>query len=124
MPRSEKNPWFTGGVMTVDGLVIHTHRLSYNTRGLASGSKWGDGTVDGNRMLLLGAQALVHANVSDVSWVEEQFQYKSFYGVSVDKICGMRKAVFETIYNLDANGNPLVEDFGVLAIDTAMGGVV
>lgn len=124
MPRSEKNPWFTGAIMTVDGLAIKTHRLSYNTRGAADGSKWGaSGDVDGNRALILGSQAMVQANVSDVSWVEKKFQYDSFYGISVDKMFGLRKSVYETIYNTDANGNPLVEDFGTLVLDTAMGGV-
>ena len=121
LPRSESNPWFTGRDVTVDGIVLKQHRLSYNTRGLASGSKYGaSGTVDGNRGLILGSQAMVYANVGDMSWVEEQFQYKSRYGISVDKMCGMRKSVFDTIYDKDANGDPTSQDFGIVTLDMAM----
>lgn len=109
------SPWFTGGVVTVDGLVIHEHRLVYNTTGAAAGSKWGaGGTVDGTRALLCGAQALGMADLGTPDWVEKSFDYDSKVGISVDKMLGLLKPKFYSIYDKS------VEDFGVLAIDLAI----
>jgi N4-gp56 family major capsid protein len=72
MPRGEDNPFFTGGTVTVDGLIIHEHRLVYNTKGAASNSKWGSGgTVDGSRMLVCGVQALGMADLGQPEWAEK-----------------------------------------------------
>ena len=110
------SPWFTGGTVTIDGAVIHEHRLVYNTLGAASGSKWGSGgTVDGTRALLCGAQALGMADLGTPEWVEKKFDYDSKNGVSVDKMLGFLKPKFYSIYNRS------VEDFGVLAIDLWLG---
>ena len=87
----------------------------YNTRGAASGSKWGaSGTVDGSRMLLLGAQALGFADLGAPEWSEKLFEYDSSAGISVDKMFGFVKPKFYSIYDKS------VEDFGVLAIDHAI----
>lgn len=68
--RGKDNPFFTGGILTVDGIVFHEHRLVYNTRGIASGSKWGSGgTVEGSRALLCGAQALGFADLGAPEWL-------------------------------------------------------
>lgn len=115
-PRDAKmNPWFTGGIVTVDGLVFHEHRLVYNTLGAASGSKWGaGGTVDGSRMLVCGSQAMGMADLGAPEWSEKMFQYDSSPGINVDKMFGFLKPKFFSIYD------KTVEDFGVLAIDHAI----
>lgn len=106
------SPFFTGGTVTIDGAVIHEHRLVYNTKGAASGSKWGSGgLVDGTRTLLCGAQALGFADLGAPEWDEKLFQYGSQQGINIDKMFGLLKPKFYSIYNKS------VEDFGVVAID-------
>jgi N4-gp56 family major capsid protein len=106
------SPWFTGGTVTIDGAVIHEHRLVYNTKGAASGSKWGAGSaIDGTRTLLCGAQALGMADLGQPDWVEKLFQYDSQAGINVDKMFGLLKPKFYSIYNKS------VEDFGALTCD-------
>lgn len=112
MPRSKENPWFTGGVVTLDGLVLHEHRLVYSTHGAASGSKWGaDGTVDGTRTLICGAQAMGMCDLGPPDWEEKWFDYRSKQGISIDKMLGMLVPRFFSIYDNS------VETFGVVAID-------
>lgn len=115
LPRGEDNPFFSGGTVTIDGLVIHEHRLVYNTKGAASGSKWGSGgTVDGARALICGAQALGFADLGAPEWAEKWFQYNSSPGINVDKMFGLLKPKFYSIYNKS------IEDFGVMTVDTAI----
>lgn len=110
------SPFFTGGTVTIDGAIIHEHRLVYSTTGAASGSKWGSGgLVDGTRTLLCGAQALGFAEIGTGDWVEKRFQYDSRVGISVDKMFGLLKPKFYSIYDES------IEDFGVLAIDHFLG---
>lgn len=116
LPRSADNPWFTGGTVTIDGVVFHEHRLVYSTLGKAEGSKWGsDGKVDGTRTLLVGAQALGVADLGPPEWVEKEFDYGSKKGINVDKMFGLLKPRFYSIYDKS------VEDFGVITIDHAAG---
>lgn len=111
-PRGLDNPWFTGATITIDGAVIHEHRLVYNTKGASAGSKWGaGGNVNGTRTLLCGAQALGMADLGPPEWNEKTFQYDSVQGINVDKMLGMIKPKFYSIYD----GS--VQDFGVLSID-------
>lgn len=106
------SPWFTGGTVTIDGVVIHDHRLIYNTKGAAPGSKWGAGSnINGTRTLLCGAQALGMADIGTPEWNEKEFQYGAQQGINVDKMFGLVKPKFYSIYNQS------VQDFGVLAID-------
>ena len=106
------SPWFTGATITIDGAVIHEHRLVYNTKGAASGLKWGAaGAVNGTRTLLCGAQAMGMADIGTPEWCEKVFQYDSQQGINIDKMFGLLKPKFFSIYN----GS--VQDFGVLAID-------
>lgn len=109
------SPFFTGGVVTIDGAVIQEHRLVYNTKGAASGSaKWGAGSnIDGTRSLLCGGQALGMADLGPAEWNEKTFQYGSSQGINIDKMFGLLKPRYTSIY--DAN---TVQDFGVFAIDT------
>jgi N4-gp56 family major capsid protein len=106
------SPWFSGGTVTIDGAVIHETRLVYNTKGATTGSKWGAaGAVNGTRSLLCGAQALGMADIGSPEWVEKYFQYDSQHGVNVDKMFGLLKPKFYSIYTES------VEDFGVLTCD-------
>jgi len=116
MPRSGKNPLFTGTeVIYVDGLAIYEYRHVYNTKNAPSGSKWGSGsTVDGAQVLLCGAQALGYADIGDPYWVEKGYDYDNQQGISVGKICGLKKPVFHS----QVTGTS--EDFGVLVINTAL----
>jgi len=108
--RSEKNPLFAGGIVTVDGLVIHEFRHVYNTSGLASGSKWGaGGAIDGCSVLFCGAQALGLADIGAPVWEEKEFDYGNRMGIAVGKIFGLKKPQFPNIYEGGAT-----EDFGVI----------
>lgn len=114
-PRSKDHPFFTGAVVTVDGLVLHEHRLVYNTTGAASGQKWGAaGDVNGTRTLICGAQAMGFADLGSPDWVEKKFDYDSKQGISVDKMAGLLKPQFYSIYDNS------VEDFNCLALDHAL----
>ena len=105
------SPWFTGGIVTIDGLVFHEHRLVYNTLGAASGSKWGgSGLIDGARALICGAQALGFADLGAPEWSEKWFNYDSSPGVNIDKMFGFLKPVFYSIYDKST------EDFGVITL--------
>lgn len=114
--RGDSNPFFTGGIVTVDGMVIHEHRLVYNTKGATSGvDKWGSGSnVDGSRMLVCGSQALGVADLGQPEWAEKWFNYNSSPGINVDKMFGLLKPKFQNMYT----GS--VEDFGVMAVDHAI----
>lgn len=119
--RGEGNPIFKGtahggkkGIM-IDGLNILEYRNVYNTQGLTTTNKWGtSGTVDGQRVLLCGAQALAFADIKRPSWNEEELDYGNVLGISIGKMFGMLKPKFQSIYTQTA------EDFGVLCVDTAI----
>lgn len=119
--RGDENPLFKGtphagtkGIY-IDGLNILEYRYVYNTAGAAAGSKWGSGgLVDGQRILMCGAQALGFADIGGVKWVEKDFDYDNSPGISVAKIIGMKKPVFPAV----TTGLP--EDFGVFCVDTAI----
>lgn len=114
--RGGSNPLFAGTTsVMVDGLVIHEFRHVYNTMGAASGSKWGSGgTVDGQRVLFCGAQALAMADIGAPIWSEDKFDFDNQGGIAVGKIFGFKKPVFKS----PVTGNP--EDFSVICLDTAI----
>lgn len=114
--RGGSNELFKGtDTVMVDGLMIHEYRHVYNTKGAASGSKWGSGsTVDGQRILFAGAQALGMADIGAPEWVEKGFDYENQQGISVGKLFGFLKPVFRS--NITATD----EDFGVIVCDTAI----
>lgn len=117
-PRGMKsNPYFTGAMFTVDGIIIMEHNLVYNTSLATSGvAKWGAGSdVDGTRSLFLGAQALGFVDVGAPDWVEKDFDYGSKHGISIDKFVGFRKPYFDNPYT----GND-DEDYGVIAVDLTL----
>lgn len=112
MPTGKNNPFFTGGIVTVDGIVFHEHRLTYSTRMAPAGEKWGsDGNVNGARTTLCGAQAMGMADLGPPSWTEKLFDYDSRQGINVDKMFGLLRPRFYSIYDES------VEDFGTLNVD-------
>lgn len=114
--RGASNELFKGtDTVMVDGLMIHEYRHVYNTQGAASGSKWGAAsTVDGQRALFCGAQALGMADIGAPEWVEKGFDYDNQQGISIGKLFGFLKPVFRS--QIDAAD----EDFGVIVCDTAI----
>jgi N4-gp56 family major capsid protein len=122
--RGASNPLFAGTTSVMaDGLVIHEYRHVPNTLGATSGGgsagdlgyKWGAGNdVDGQRALMCGAQALGFCDLGTPEWNEEWFDYKNKGGISIGKMFGFLKPNFHS----PVNGNS--QDFGVLAIDTAI----
>ncbi|MES2488548.1 MAG: N4-gp56 family major capsid protein [Pseudomonadota bacterium] len=110
------SPWFTGGTVTIDGIVFHEHRLVYTTKGIADGGKWGaGGHVDGTRTLLCGAQAMGMADLGAPEWNEKDFDYGAKQGINVDKMFGLLKPQFYS------SCDKSVEDFGNVTIDHAEG---
>jgi N4-gp56 family major capsid protein len=114
--RGGSNELFKGtDTVMVDGLMIHEYRHVYNTQGASSGSKWGSGsTVDGQRTLFCGAQAIGIADIGAPEWVEKGFDYDNQQGISIGKMFGFLKPVFRS--QIDASD----EDFGVIVCDTAI----
>jgi N4-gp56 family major capsid protein len=108
--RGNGNELFTGTSVKIDGIYLHEFRHVFNTSGAASGSKWGDGTIDGCQVLFCGAQALGMADIGAPEWNEKGFDYDNQQGISVGKILGFLKPKFGNIYE---SGN--VEDFGVIS---------
>ena len=118
--RGDSNPLFKGTKhggadgISIDGMNILEYRNVYNTRGAAAGSKWGGGSVDGQRVLLCGAQALAFADIGDADWSEKDFDYGNRQGIAIGKIMGMLKPQLFSTYNQSK------QDFGVVCIDTGL----
>lgn len=105
----------TASGIYIDGLNLVTYRNVFNTKGAASGQKWGAaGDVDGARMLLVGAQALALADIGVPRWVEKDFDYDNSPGISVAKLIGFKKPVWRSALT------GTMEDFSILAVDTAI----
>jgi N4-gp56 family major capsid protein len=119
--RGDGNPIFKGtplggreGIF-IDGLNILEYRHVFNTKGAASGSKWGAaGAIDGQRVLMCGAQALAFADIGMADWYEKVFNYGNSPGISVRKIVGFLKPQFYSIYSQS------IEDHSVITCDTAI----
>lgn len=109
-PRGAANPLFSGSMLTQDGLIIHEFRH------VPTSATWGSGAVSGQAVLFCGAQALGMADIGLPYWDEETFDYGNQHGVSIGKIFGLLKPTFKSIYS----GTTVVEDFGVLRVDTAI----
>ena len=99
LPRSADNPLFKGtDVIYVDGLAIFNHRYVFNTMGAAAGSKWGAaGAVNGQRVLLCGAQALAKADIGRPRWVEKEFDFDNQPAISTGKISGYMRPQFRGV---------------------------
>lgn len=112
--RGPKNDLFGGAdSVYIDGLWVHEYRHVFNTTGLAAGSKWGGGAVDGCRMLFCGAQALGYADIGAPHWDEEGFDYQNQQGISIGKINGFLKPQFVGVTEQTE------EDFGLICVDVA-----
>lgn len=122
--RGPSNQLFAGSSsLMVDGVMVHEFRHVFNTSGAttgvlanagAAGYKWGaTANVVGARALFCGAQALAMADIGLPEIVEDTFDYQNQSGISIGKIFGLRKPK----YNSDVTAN--VQDFGVIALDTA-----
>jgi len=122
--RGSANQLFAGSSsLMVDGVMVHEFRHVFSTEGATTGTsaeagdpgyKWGaDADVVGARALFCGAQALAMADIGMPEVVEDTFDYGNQSGISIGKIFGLRKPK----YNSDYNGS--VQDFGVIALDTA-----
>lgn len=114
--RGEANPLFKGMLSVVDGVILYEHNYVYNTIGAASGSKYGSGgTVEGAQALLLGAQAIGFARIGDAAWSEsDNTDYGNKHGIGYGRMIGMKKPVFQSRFDSDAQ-----EDFGVVSLYTA-----
>lgn len=115
--RGEKNPLFTGfESYMVDGILLISHRYVYSTLGAASGSKWGaGGTVDGTRSLFLGAQAVGMVEMGGPKLKTRYDDYENMQAIGMAIRFGFRKAVWPDQYASNTD-----EDFGVLALDSAI----
>ena len=122
--RGASNQLFAGSSsLMVDGVMVHEFRHVFSTEGATTGTsteagdpgyKWGaNADVTGARALFCGAQALAMADIGMPEVVEDTFDYGNQAGISIGKIFGLRKPK----YNSDYNGS--VQDFGVIALDTA-----
>lgn len=99
--------------IVLDGLNILEYRHVYNTRGAIV--KWGAGNaIDGQRVLLCGAQALAFADIGTAEWKEEMEDYDNITGIGIAKIFGLLKP------KLFSTAHQSVQDFGVLVCDTAL----
>lgn len=114
--RGDANPLFRGTeTLYVDGLLIHEYRHVYNNVNAADGSKFGaSGDINGQRILVCGAQALAMASIGSGSWNEKTFDYSNSAGISMGKIFGMLKPRWK------CKATGLTEDFGVVCVDTAL----
>lgn len=122
--RGPSNQLFAGSSsLMVDGVMVHEFRHVFNTSGAttgtsvnagAAGYKWGaNANIVGARALFCGAQALAMADIGLPDIVEDSFDYQNQSGISIGKIFGLRKPK----YNSDVTAS--VQDFGVIALDTA-----
>lgn len=114
--RGASNELFAGASSSilVEGLMIHEYRHVFNTLGAGTGSKWGGGNVDGQRVIFAGAQALGMVDLGAPEWTEKGFDYDNQQAIAIAKMFGLLKPKFRS--QID-NG---VEDFGVICVDTAL----
>lgn len=112
--RGEDNKIFNGAMVTMHGAIIHPWRKVFTTLGATAPNKWGGGSVNGSRTLLLGSQGLALADLETPVWEEKPFDYGNSQGIAIAKMWGCLKPQF---YCPIARS---VEDFGVIAIDHAL----
>lgn len=106
--RGEKNPIFSGAMGVYEGVVIHEHLRVPRTNTGSSGATVG-------HALFLGAQACIFAEGEAPRWTEETFDYENQYGVSIDRMFGLKKAQFKY------DGTNFT-DFGVINVLTSSAG--
>jgi len=122
--RGPSSTLFSGSSsLMVDGVMVHEFRHVFNTTGATTGAsanagsagyKWGaNANVNGSASIFAGAQALAMADIGIPEIVEDSFDYGNQNGISIGKIFGLKKPV----YNSDISGQ--VEDFGVIRLDVS-----
>ena len=114
--RGPNNELFAGSSsLMVDGVMVHEFRHVPNTSQGTSGTQTGGSgsDVDFAANLFCGAQALAMADIGLPEIVEDTFDYGNQNGISIGKIMGLKKPV----YNSDISGQN--EDFGVIRVDCA-----
>ena len=114
--RGPNNELFAGSSsLMVDGVMVHEFRHVPNTsQGTSGTQKGGSGSdVDFAANLFCGAQSLAMADIGLPEIVEDTFDYGNQNGISIGKIMGLKKPV----YNSDISGQN--EDFGVIRVDCA-----
>lgn len=110
--RGEKNPIFSGAMGIYEGVVVHECLRVPRTQ---TGSGSGTSQVMVGHALFMGAQACILAEGTAPRWEEDTFDYGNQYGVSIDRMFGLKKAQFKydgTNYT----------DFGVINVLTASEG--
>ncbi len=95
---------FAGGIVMVDGMVLHEFRHVYHA------DTWGGGSQKGTQILMCGAQALGYADIDGPEWVEKKFDYDNQPGISVAKMIGFLKPQFNSIY-----ASNTVQDHGLIS---------
>ncbi len=110
MPRTPNHPLFKGAnVYWVDGMAIYVHNHVFHS------ATWGAGSnVDGQAVLMCGAQAIGFADIGQPMWDEKTFDFNAKPGIALGKICGLLKPVFRA----PVGGTD--EDFGVIRVNTAV----
>ena len=106
--RGEKNPIFSGAMGVYEGVVIHECLRVPRTNTGANGATVG-------HALFLGAQACIMAEGTAPRWEEDSFDYGNQFGVSIDRMFGLKKAQFK--YD-DVN----YTDFGCINVLTSSAG--
>ena len=118
--RGEDNPIFSGAEGIWDGCLFHECDSIETRLGDATGAtstdpttyfELGYGAANGilnARALFLGCQALLHASAKNISMVPEKKDYGNKMGISIGMIWAAKKVQFNS------------EDYGVIAIDTAV----
>lgn len=114
--RGDENAFFTGGIPTIDGLVLVEYENVYHTTNATT--KWGiGGDVNGTRTLLWGAQAIGYADLEqggEPVYEEKKFEYNTQDGIMVSKFLGIIKPQYYSTFDQS------IEDFSSLAIDHYM----
>lgn len=118
--RGSNNPLFANSMVTVDGLVLYSHRKVFNTLNGTSGAstgygKWGSGyTVDGAQAIVMGAQALGFATIGNGQWAEsDKTDYGNRPGIGYGRKIGIVKPQFKKTPTASKT------DYGCLQIKTA-----
>ena len=115
-PRGDPNKLFQNAVAVIDGVILYEHPKTFNTLGLAGGSKWGaGGNVDGAQASLIGSQAMGLAMIGNAEWHEsDNTDYQNRQGIGYGRMWGVLKPQYKSIYD-----NLSREDFGVITLKTA-----
>lgn len=107
--RGEKNPIFSGALGIYEGVVVHECSRVPRTEQVGNSV---ENPIMVGHALFLGAQACIFAEGEAPRWREETFDYGNQYGVSIDRMFGLKRATFK----YDGTHKT---DFGVINVMTA-----